>query len=130
MEDKNQVIYPVESYYILGLCYFLQNELGSGQNERQYCDGLELLFRRDGKEYEREYEIKIPIAGGEIGGNRIDFLFEKKILLDAKSKKYITREDYLQMIRYLEASGMKLGIVVNFRGEKVTHKRVVNNKIP
>lgn len=127
---KEELIYPDESYYLLGLCYSIQNTLGSNQNERQYADALELLFKRDKKEYRREYEIQIPFAEGLVGGNRVDFIFESKILVDLKAKQYITKEDYRQMIRYLEASGLELGIVINFRGGKVTFKRVVKSKDP
>src|SRR3989338_11394772 len=109
------LIYPEESYYIIGLCYSIQNKLGPNQKENPYCDAMELLFQRDKKGYEREFEIEIPFGDGAIGGNRVDFRFEKKILIDAKAKKFITKEDYRQMIRYLEASGLKLGIIINFR---------------
>lgn len=70
----------------------------------------------------------IPFEGSELGGNKVDFFYERKILVDIKAKNYITKEDYMQMLRYLEASGLKLGIIVNFRGPKVTCKRVINSK--
>lgn len=127
MEGK-EIIYREESYYLLGLCYSIQNELGSNLKEHPYGDALEILFQRDQKPYIREFEIKIPFAGSVIGGNRVDFLFEDKILVDLKAKSYITKEDYKQMIRYLEATDYKLGIIVNFHGDKVTYKRVINKK--
>ena len=124
------LICPEESFYILGLCFTIQNKLGSNLKEKPYGDALEMLFSRDRKKSFREYEIKIPFGDGVIGGNRVDFLFENKILIDLKAKKYITKEDYRQMIRYLEASNLILGIVINFRGSKVTYKRVVNGRNP
>lgn len=122
------LLFPTESYYLLGLCYQIQNTLGPNQKERQYSDALELLLQKDGKNFRREFEIKIPFGDGEIGGNIVDFLFEDKILVDLKAKQYITKEDYRQIVRYLEASGLLLGILINFHGNKVTYKRVINLK--
>ena len=76
--------------------------------------------------YEREKEILIPFGQERISGNKVDFFVENKILIDVKSKKYITREDYLQMQRYLKAADLKLGLIVNFRSQSVTIKRVIN----
>ena len=129
MMGGNHILHREESYYLVGLCYTIQNTLGSNQKERQYADAFELLLQKDQKDYKREFEIFIPFGDGVIGGNRVDFLFEQKVLVDLKAKKYITREDYRQMIRYLEASDLSLGIIINLRGEKVTYKRVINSKI-
>lgn len=123
-----ELIYSEDSYYILGVCYSIQNKLGSNLKEKPYGDAMEAMFRTDKKEYVREYEILVPFGDIKISGGKVDFLYEQKILIDIKSKKYITKEDYRQMIRYLEASGCVLGLVVNFRGSKVTCKRVVNSK--
>ena len=76
--------------------------------------------------YEREKEIPIKFGEKELKGNRVDFWIASKLLVDAKAKKYITREDYLQMRRYLKAVNFKLGLIVNFRGKSVMIKRVIN----
>jgi GxxExxY protein len=122
------LVYPKESYYLTGIFYSIQNQLGSTGKEKQYADAIEIVFKNSKDDYEREKEIILPFIGGEIGGNRVDFIFRKIILIDAKAKSYITREDYRQMIRYLEASKLKLGIIVNFRGSKIQIKRVINLK--
>jgi len=65
----------------------------------------------------------------KIKGNKADFVIENKIVVDLKAKKYITRKDYKQMLRYLRAGNYKLGLIVNFgSANKVMVKRVINSK--
>ncbi len=122
------IIEPQLSFKITGLCFKVHNKLGRFASERQYCDELEKLFIETGLSYERECDIKTLVPDSP-KGNRVDFLIEKRILLDAKAKKFVTKEDYLQMIRYLEASKLKLGLIVNFRNTYIKPKRVINSKI-
>ena len=58
----------------------------------------------------------------------IDFIIEGKIIVDIKAKKFITKEDYNQMQRYLNVSGLILGMIVNFRNTHLKPKRIINYK--
>jgi GxxExxY protein len=55
-------------------------------------------------------------------------MVEGKIPVDIKAKKFITKEDYDQMQRYLEAADKKLGLIVNFRMTYVKPKRIINSR--
>lgn len=123
------LIYPELSYKLNGLFFEIQNKLGRFSTEKQCADALEMLLKENNIPYEREKEILIPFGKKEISGNRVDFLIRNKILVDIKSKKYITREDYLQMRRYLQAANLKLGLIVNFRSKSVVIKRVINSEV-
>lgn len=123
-----RIIYPELSYQLNGIFFEVQNRLGRFSTEKQYADGAELLLKERSLVYVREKEIFIPFGLQKIGGNKIDFLVENKILIDVKSKNYITREDYLQMQRYLKAANLKLGLIVNFRSRSVIIKRVINSE--
>lgn len=121
-----RIIYPELSYKLNGIFFDVQNRLGRFSTEKQYADGVEVLLKELGLNYLREKEILIPFGEKKIRGNKVDFLIEDKILVDIKSKNYITREDYLQMQRYLKAANIKLGLIVNFRTTSVMIKRVIN----
>jgi len=114
------------SYEINGLCFQVHNELGRFCNERQYADRLEELLKEKGLQHEREYEIK-EFNDDSPAGNKVDFLIEDKIILDTKAKKFITKEDYYQINRYLKGADLKLGLIVNFRAPHLKPKRVVSN---
>lgn len=114
------------SYKIVGLCFEAHDILGRFCKEKQYCDSLESLFNREGVKHEREKDLSILLGENKIGGCRVDFIIENKILFDAKAKNFITKEDYRQMKRYLAITGLKLCIVVNFRDISIKPKRILN----
>ena len=122
------LIEPTLSYKITGLCFKVHNRLGRFASERQYCDELEKLLIENGIGYKRELEI-FTFQPDAPKGNKVDFFIEQRIMFDAKAKKFITKVDYDQMIRYLYASKCKLGLIVNFRMTYLKPKRVVNNQV-
>ena len=113
------------SYDISGLCFKVAKELGRFGREKQYADKFEDLLKDTRIKYVREFEIK-KFKSGSPAGNRVDFLIEGRILVDFKAKTFITKEDYIQMQRYLKASNLELGLIVNFRGSFIKPKRVLN----
>lgn len=126
---EEKIIYKDICYRLNRLFFGLQNQLGNCLSEKQYADGLEALFKQDDIPYEREKELFFEVANKKIAGNRVDFAVYSLIAIDIKSKKYITKEDYRQMLRYLKAGKYKLGIIVNFRGAKVVIHRIINSDI-
>lgn len=126
MKDESKIIYPELSYKLTGLMFGAHNELGRFCKEKQYGDLLELKLEKEKIKYEREKEIPISCKDGEIKGNKVDFCIEDKILIDLKAKKFILKDDYFQMKRYLKAAGFKLGLIVNFRDTHLKPKRILN----
>src|SRR3989338_1844453 len=122
-----QIIEPRLSFQVTGVCFKVHNKLGRFCSERQYCDELEAEFLKANLMFVREYELsKIP--GVDRKGNRVDFLIAKIIVLDVKAKKFVTKDDYTQMLIYLEGANLQLGMIVNFRSTYLKPKRVINNK--
>ncbi len=126
--DDSKIIYKELSYKIFGICLEVHAALGNNCREKQYCDLMEKLFIRDNIKYVREADLSYYLKENKIGGNRVDFIIEDKILFDAKAKACITQEDYRQMKRYLESANLKLGIIINFREKRIRAKRVINSK--
>ena len=126
--NKNRdLIHPELSYLLTGLFYKTHNKLGRFCREKQYSDEFKKLLIESGIRYEREYPLKS--MGDKIEGNIVDFIIDQKILIDLKAKRFLTKEDYYQMLRYLECSKIKLGLLVNFRSTYLKPKRVLNNKL-
>lgn len=106
------------SYVINGILFSVHNEKGQYAREKQYGDEVERLLKEKRLSYKRE----VAISGS---GNILDFLIENKIILELKAKRIITKEDYYQIQRYLQETGLKLGILVNFRDKLIKPKRIV-----
>lgn len=112
-----------------GICFEIQNAMGNVAQEKQYQDAFELKLKSRGNRYEREKELFFELAEGKVAGNRVDFVIDDKLPVDLKTKKYITKEDFRQMLRYLKAGKYRLGLIINFRGPKVVVQRVINSDL-
>lgn len=124
---ETKIIYPDLSYFITGLLFQAHNKLGRYSNELQYADCIESLLKDSKINFEREFVIP-PIFEKEFPGrNRVDFLIDKKIILELKAKRLLNKDDYYQTRRYLSALNLKLGILVNFRDQFLKPKRVLNS---
>lgn len=115
---SKKVIYPELSYKIVGILYETHKELGMYAREKQYGDSIEKKLKETDLPYEREIAISNT-------GNILDFLIEDKIVLELKSVREISKECYRQLQNYLQQSGTKLGILVNFRTPHLRPIRVV-----
>lgn len=113
-----ELLYPELSYDLVGLCYATHNEIGGFAREKQYADAFERKLRTACIKFEREFPI------GDTG-NTVDFFREGKIILEFKAKRFLTPEDFVQTQRYLQTTGIKLGIVVNFGARYVRSERVI-----
>jgi GxxExxY protein len=129
IKAKNRLIYEDLTYKINGILYTVQNELRRFRNEKEYGDRIEYYLRQSGLNFEREKILPPSFEGEQSGRNRIDFLIENKVILEIKTKRFLTREDYYQTKRYLEALGKKLAILVNFRQKYLKPKRILNPKV-
>jgi GxxExxY protein len=126
---KNKNIYhPELSYEITGLLFKVHNNSGRFKTERQYYDMFERLLKENKFIYSRETELKKLFDNAIENGNIPDFIIENKIIIDFKAKKFITKDDYYQMLRYLEVANLPLGFIVNFRSTYLKPKRVINSK--
>ncbi|MBI2603974.1 MAG: GxxExxY protein [Candidatus Harrisonbacteria bacterium] len=116
--NSEKLIYPQLSYTLTGICFGAHNQLGRFAREKQYCDIIARLLDESGIAFQREYTVPNT-------GNRVDFLVENKIVLEAKAKNFMLKDDYYQLQRYLQALDCKLGLLVNFRNRYLKPCRVV-----
>jgi GxxExxY protein len=127
MEGK--IIYKDLSFKITGLLFETHNTLGRYRNEKEYGDHFEELLKKEGIKYKRECRVNFSLDNKIICQNVYDFIVEEKIIIEFKATDFLRKEFYYQMKRYLAATEMKLGILVNFRDEFLKPKRIINNEI-
>ncbi|MFH1170471.1 MAG: GxxExxY protein [Candidatus Vogelbacteria bacterium] len=123
-KSEEKIIYRELCYQINGLLFKVHNALGRYCREKQYGDALEKLFLENGVEFEREKGLPISAIDNP-RSNLVDFSVGNKVLLDLKAKPVVIKEDYYQMQRYLQASGYKLGLIVNFRNRYLRPIRII-----
>lgn len=115
-----------ESYYIIGKCFEVHNELGPGFLEIVYKDALELEFKNDQMPFGREVKYDVTYKGTTLNHHfYADFIVFDSIVLEIKAKSGISDQCIAQAMNYLKVSGNKLALIVNFGEKKLTSKRVV-----
>jgi len=114
------------SYRINGLLFEVHNKLDRFCREKQYSDYFEKLLINEGIDYEREKKLPISEIDNQFT-NIVDFAINKRLLVDLKAKSIVTKDDYYQMNRYLDASGFKIGLIVNFRNKYLKPIRVIRS---
>lgn len=122
----SKVFYPELSYILNGFLYKIHNNLGRFCRERQYGDALEAELKNIGIIYQREVAVPLIYENQDLGGNQADFLVDGKILIELKAKQFTTADDFAQVLRYLKASNLKLGLLVNFRNRYLRIRRIAN----
>lgn len=109
------------SFKLTGILFQAHNELGRFAKEKQYGDFIETKFKENNIPYKRELII------GD-SGNIADFLVEDKIVLELKTKPFLTDADYPQIKRYLHACNLEPGILAHFREKALKPCRILNIK--
>ncbi len=122
----HNLVYPEESYTIIGKCMEVHNNLGAGFLEIVYKDALEYEFRKANIPYEREKQYKVNYKGIILPHHfYADFVVYDKIILEVKGVSAITDEFTAQALNYLKVSQNKLALIVNFGELKLNYKRIV-----
>jgi len=122
MEDK--ILYRELSYRLNGLLFDVHNAIGRFGREKQYADAFAKLLKEQKIEFEREKALPLALVGND-RTNLADFVVEGKILLEFKAKPLIVKADYYQTQRYLQATGIKLGLLINFRNRYLKPIRII-----
>ena len=122
----SQIIYKNESYFVVGLCMDIHNELGKGFSEAVYSEALEIELKANGVPYQKEAKFDIVYKERKLKHHYFaDFLIDNKIILELKAVEKINSSHVKQTLNYLAASKMQLGIIINFGEDSLSYKRVL-----
>lgn len=126
IDTNKKIVEPELSYRLMGILFGVHSALGGRYQEKYYQRAVELALKQSNLKYDREVAVPLMYNGKKIGKYILDFLIEDKIILELKTVPFIQREDVLQVYRYLKSKGLPLGIVANFRGPRLTYRRIIN----
>ena len=127
MIDK--IIYRTESYNLIGAAIEVHKQIGCGFTQPIYQEAFDEELRLRGIPFEREKTINVTYKGKVLSKNfRPDFVCYDKIIVELKAVSEFTDEHFAQVYNYLKASGLELGILLNFGTTSLVHKRIPCNK--
>jgi GxxExxY protein len=111
---------------IIGAAINVHSELGPGFLENIYEEAMKVELSEYDLFYENQKEIKITYLDVEIGTHRLDLVIENKIIVELKAVKELADIHFAQLRSYLKATGLKIGLLLNFAKPTLEIKRVVN----
>ena len=109
---------------IIGAAYTVHNELGYGFLEKVYKNALIIEIRSAGLIVESEVPVKVYYHKQIIGEYYSDIIVEKKIIIEVKAVKNVIPIHEVQLLNYLKATGLIIGLLINF-GYSVVIKRKI-----
>lgn len=126
---NNNLLFKEESYKIIGAAMEVHRLLGCGFVEAIYQEALEKELALREIPFEREKELTVSYKGNTLTKTfKADFVCYNKIILELKAVRAFTDEHYAQIYNYLRASGMDLGILINFGTASIEYERVPASK--
>ena len=128
-ERTGKLIYPELSYQVMGVLFRVHRRLGNTYQEKYYQRAIEVELKKEKIPYKKEFLIRLNYADVKIGRYFLDFVIDEKIALEVKTTPALKQTYLKQVLAYLDAANLKLGIVANFRTNRLTYKRLVNPKV-
>ena len=107
---------------IIAAAYNVHNELGHGFLERVYKNALAIELEEAGLKCGREVPLKVSYHNRIVGGYYADIIVEDKIVVEVKAVNKLDSIHEVQLVNYLKATGLNVGILINF-GQSVEVKR-------
>jgi len=120
------LLFEKETYHILGAAIEVHQELGHGFLEAVYQEALEEEFLKKCIPYKREIPLTIYYKNKPLKKYYIaDFICHNEIIIEVKATSEITKEHQAQLLNYLTATRLKLGLIINFGKQSLEHKRMI-----
>ena len=109
---------------IIGAAYKVHNNLGSGFLEKVYQNSLAIELQSLDFLFDMEKPIKVHYRGEIVGNYIADIIVDDKVILEIKAIKELSSIHEVQLVNYLKATGIEVGLLINF-GKSVQIKRRV-----
>jgi len=109
---------------IIKCCIEAMNELGAGFLESVYKNALLIALQQQKAATEVEQSFEVYFRGKKVGFYKADLVVEKTVIVELKCCKLLLPEHQAQVINYLTATGIPVGLLVNFGNRYLEHKRL------
>lgn len=127
MRYKENYKYSELTEKIIKEAYYVYNKLGYGFLEKVYENALCVRLKNTGYNIKQQYPINVYFENELVGDYYADILLEEKVILELKSIEKLNPIHEVQLVNYLKATGVEIGLLINF-GPKVEVKRKVYTK--
>ena len=113
---------------ILNAFHKVHRELGYGFNEKVYENSLALELRKLGLQVAQQHEIEVFYDGVPVGTYLADLIVDDVVIIELKAVKELSDEHEAQLLNYLKATQIEVGLLLNFGPTTDTKRRVYDNE--
>ncbi len=121
----DQVIYPELSYTLMEIAFEIHNTIGPGFTETIYEEAFVFELANHLIPFEQQKPVQVFYKDLCVGSYKLDLLVDQKILVELKSVNALNDLFKQQVYSYLKATGLRLGLLINFGSKRVEHFRIV-----
>jgi GxxExxY protein len=114
---------------IIKAYYKVYNELGFGFLEKVYENAIGIELSNLGLSIEKQKRIKVYYEGAEVGEYFADIVVEGLVIIELKSAESLCEEHEFQLVNYLKATEMEVGLLLNFGKEPEFRRKLFTNDI-
>ena len=125
MSQEENFIHKELTYKIIGCAMKVHRELGYGFLEKVYENALLVLLEKEGIKARQQYPISVYFENKVVGEYFADILVEDKVLIELKAIERTANTHTAQLLNYLKATKIRLGLLINFSPRKLEYERII-----
>ena len=115
-------------YKVIGCAMDVLNSIGHGLREKTYERALMVEFRHQGMENETQKIFPVYYRGEKVDEFIPDLIVDGDVVVDTKTVESINNDHIGQMLNYLRITGLKVGLLLNFKHSKLQWRKVTLNE--
>ena len=125
--DLQDLKYKELTEKIIEIFYRVYNKLGYGFLEKVYENAMMIEFKKDGIHAVSQFAIKVLYEGETIGEYCADIFVDDKVIVEIKASKKLALEHEAQLLNYLKATDIEVGLLLNFGPKPEIKRKVFDN---
>ncbi|MCX7006168.1 MAG: GxxExxY protein [Kiritimatiellaeota bacterium] len=113
---------------VIGAAFKVHNTLGVGFLEKVYENALCLELRNSGFHVEQQRAIQVRYAGEIVGDYVADVVVNDVLIVEIKAVSSLDKAHEVQLVNYLKATGIEVGLLINFGGSVEVRRRILSHE--
>ena len=127
IEQEGSASKDPRTYAIIGAAIEVHRQLGRGFLEGVYHEALVIEFGIREIPFAHEVELQVRYKGRDLACSfKADFVCFDGLIVEIKSLAELTPREHAQIINYLRATGMPLGLLINFGAQRLEYQRFID----
>ncbi|MDP6633354.1 MAG: GxxExxY protein [Phycisphaerae bacterium] len=129
MAEKTRLQYEEMTGAILRVAFDVSNELGCGFLEKVYENAMAIGLRAGGLKVAQQTPVRVKYLGQIVGDYIADMIVDNTVLVEIKATEQHNPLYVAQTLNYLKATGLEVGLLLNFGKPKLAYKRLLSKEL-